>query len=570
MKLSVSQMKMYVANKKTAAVVIVLLLVFGYMAFRLNKQPNNPNGQNIAQAEVTRGSIKVTVTGTGTIVPIAAENIGPNVSGTVNKIYVKNGDRVKKGDLLLELTSDSLSLQMEKARLDVEKARLTLNDSSNQLSVDTISAPFSGRIVKLDAKTGDDVSKNAVLATLQDDSQLVFDMPVDSAVAGKVAINQKIEVFLPDRGESVEGKVLAKNSQPVSGYNGANRTYLKVAVAGTGNLTSGTKVFGIVTVDGKQVDALSVSSLEWIGEAQIKATLTGKITGVSGQEGQVVKKGQKLFTLSSDAALNQQQTQQLAYQQAQLNLTELQSQLSALTIKAPIDGIVSGMDVKAGDDITAGSGTKSTQTQNTSSGTTTASAADLGKIISTEQMIVSFPVDEVDIAKVKLGQTANITVDALPDKVVQGTVKEISEEGTVTNNVSSFEVTILINNPENLLKSGMTANVTIAVAQKDDILLIPIEALQERGRRKMVLVPVSGDSGRQQTMQPVSVGLTNESFAEITEGLEEGDKVLLPGQQVNTGRPNSMIPGFGGGSMGGGRPPGVGGGGRSSGSGNGR
>ncbi|MFZ5640261.1 MAG: efflux RND transporter periplasmic adaptor subunit, partial [Bacillota bacterium] len=488
----------------------------------------------------------------GTILPVGSENIGKDVSGTVKKIYVQNGDKVKKGDLLAELVNDSLSLQVANARLDLEKARLNLADSSTQLSYDNITAPFSGRIVSLEINTGDEVSKGAVLATLQDDSQLVFDMPVDSAAAKKVSVNQKVEVFLPDQGETVEGRVIVKNSQPVSGYNGENRVYLKIAVAATGNLSSGTKAFGTLTIDGKQVDALSVSTLAWKDQTQLKATLAGKVTGLYAREGQAVRKGQRLFALNSDTAQNQHKTLQVAYEQAQLNLTDLENQLSDLAVKAPIDGIVSGMDVKEGDEIKS-SGANSGASSSDS--TTTASNGSLGKIINTGQMEVSFPVDEVDIAKVKVGQTANVTVDALPDETFKGKVTDIAEEGVVTNNVSSFEVTILIDNPKSLLKSGMTANVTIVVAQKDNVVLIPIEALQERGGRKFVLTPPSEGSAQGRNMKPVTVGLTNESFAEITEGLQEGDKVLLPGQQANAARTNPMMPGFGGGN----RPGGSGG-----------
>lgn len=539
-------------HKKITAIIIILFLVAVYSMYRSAQQAGTSGVQNTAQAEANRGSIKVTVTGTGTILPVGSENIGKDVSGTVKKIYVQNGDKVKKGDLLAELVNDSLSLQVANARLDLEKARLNLADSSTQLSYDNITAPFSGRIISLEINTGDEVSKGAVLATLQDDSQLVFDMPVDSAAAKKVSVNQKVEVFLPDQGETVEGRVIVKNSQPVSGYNGENRVYLKIAVAATGNLSSGTKAFGTLTIDGKQVDALSVSTLAWKDQTQLKATLAGKVTGLYAREGQAVRKGQRLFALNSDTAQNQHKTLQVAYEQAQLNLTDLENQLSDLAVKAPIDGIVSGMDVKEGDEIKS-SGANSAASSSDS--TTTASNGSLGKIINTGQMEVSFPVDEVDIAKVKVGQTANVTVDALPDETFKGKVTDIAEEGVVTNNVSSFEVTILIDNPKSLLKSGMTANVTIVVAQKDNVVLIPIEALQERGGRKFVLTPPSEGSAQGRNMKPVTVGLTNESFAEITEGLQEGDKVLLPGQQANAARTNPMMPGFGGGN----RPGGSGG-----------
>lgn len=575
----------YIKNhRKITAIIVILCLAAIYGVYRFTNKTDSTSGENTAQAVATRGSIEVTVTGTGTIYPVADEEIGKNVSGTVNKIHVKNGDKVKKGDLLMEVTNDTLKLQLENAKLDLEKASINLEDSKDQLSFDTVTSPFSGRIVSLEPKTGEEVSKNSVLATLQDDSQLVFNMPVDSATAEKVYVNQKVEVFLPDQGGTVEGRIINKNSQAVSGYNGENRVYIKVAVAATGNLSSGMKAFGTVTVEGKQVDALQVSSLEWMDQTQIKATLTGKVNGVYVHEGQAVKKGQRLFALSSDSAQNQQKTQRVAFEQARLNVTDMESQLDDLVVKAPIDGIVTGMDIKEGDEIGNTSSAKASQTSSSSTSTANVSSGSLGKVINTGQMEVSFPVDEVEIAKVKIGQTANVTVDALPDQVFKGKVTEIAEEGVVTNNVGSFEVTILIDNPERLLKSGMSANITIVVAQKDNVVLIPIEALQERGQRKFVLTPEPADSsksqnsarswdsgksgdpanskdsedragsagsGQRQGMKRVTVGLTNESYAEIIEGLQEGDKILLPGQQASSARPNGMFPGMGGNRPGG-------------------
>jgi len=549
-------------HKKVTAIVIIVLLVAAYGIYRSTQQPDTAS-QSTAQAEAIKGPIEVTVTGTGTITPVTSEEIGPKAAGTLKKIYVKNGDRVKKGDVLMEITNDSLNLQMQTARLDMEKAGIDLADSSSQLVSDTLTASFSGRVVNLEVKAGDDVSKNAVLATLQDDSQLVFDMPVDNNTAQKVALNQQVEVFLPDRDETVNGRVTFKSNQSVSGYSGQNRAYLKVAVAATGSLAPNMKAFGVVTVGGKQVDALAVSTLQWMGQTQIKAPLAGKLTGIYVQEGQAVKKGQKLFAFDDNSVRNQQKTQQVAYEQAQLNMQDLADQVNELVVKAPVDGVVSGLEAKEGDDIgtsgTSGTSSKSTSSQSTSGSSTsssttsssTGSTTSLGKIINNTQMEVSFPVDEVDIAKVKIDQNANISVDALPDQVFQGKVTEIAEEGTVTNNVSSFEVTILLDNQESLLKSGMTANVTIVVAKKDNVVLIPIEALQERGKRKFVIDPTqpvqAQGQGQRQNMKPVTVGLTNESYAEIVEGLKEGDKVLLPGQQTSTGRTNSMVPGFGSG-----------------------
>lgn len=543
MNLSISGAKKYIVNhKKIFAGVIVGVGIIGYVGFSFANKSKNTM-QNVRRIQVTRGSMKVTVTGTGTVQPTIERNIGPDASGTVKKVYVKNGDKVKAGQVLIELDQDSVKTDLDQARLDLQKAEINLDDYSDELTADSIRAPFSGRIINLQNKKGDNVTQNSVIATLQDDSQLIFNMPVDSSTAKKTKLYQKVEVFLPDQGNTVEGKVISKNTQSVAGYNGQTRNYLKVAVPASGNLSTDTKAFGSLTINGKKVDALSVATMEWINKTEIKATLSGKITGLNMQEGQVVKKGQLLCSLSSESNAIQKKTGQLSYDQAKLKVAELEDKMNDLILRAPIDGIVSGMNFIIGDEV-SGSNIES-------SSTSTAASKSLGKVISLGQMEVSFPVDEVDIAKVKIGQEASVTVDSLPDKVFKGKVMEIAEEGEVTNNVSSFDVTIALENGAGFLKSGMTANVTIEVAKKDNALLVPIEAIQERNGKKFVIVPAGGDNQQGRKMQPIEVGLTNDTYAEITKGLKEGDAVLMSVQSDSSS--NNQPPMMGGPGMGGNR-----------------
>lgn len=541
MKLTTGRIKEFVLNKKTLAGLLVVVLVGGYFVYRSSQNTPTSGTQTTAQAKVTRGNIEVTVTGTGTITPVGSEDINPGVSGTVEKVHVREGDHVKKGDLLMELSSDDLELQIQKAKLDLEKAQVSLSSSASEPVADTIVAPIAGRIVDMDIKIGTNVSPNGALATIQDDSQLAFDMLVDSTTASKAVVNQKVQVFMPDRGETVEGQVVSKGNQALEG-----RSYLKIAVPTSGDLSTGMKAFGTITINGQADDALSVGTLEWKDESQVKATLSGKVNGVYVQDGQVVKKGQKLFSLSSSDNLNQQKSQQLSYQQSQLTLADLEGQKADLLVRASIDGVVSGFDVQVGDEVSSGGSVKSnsSSTDSSSGSTNTSATSTLGKIINSGQMEVAFPVDEVDIAKVKVGQSTKVTVDALPEGKYEGKVVKIAEEGTVTNNVSSFDVTILLDNSQKVLKSGMTANVTIQVANKENVLLIPIEALQERGESKGVLV--AGNSAAQpQQMVEISVGLTNETFAEVTKGVQEGQTLLLPGVTSKTN--GGGFPGMGGG-----------------------
>lgn len=110
------------------------------------------------------------------------------------------------------------------------------------------------------------------------------------------------------------------------------------------------------------------------------------------------------------------------------------------------------------------------------------------EIISSQELEAVVEVDELDISKVKTGQSASIKVNAFPEKTFTGKVTEIKPEGDVSNGVSSFEVSVKIDQPSNL-KSGMTTQVTITAEKKENALVIPVEAIHSGSDGKYVWVP---------------------------------------------------------------------------------
>jgi HlyD family secretion protein len=133
-------------------------------------------------------------------------------------------------------------------------------------------------------------------------------------------------------------------------------------------------------------------------------------------------------------------------------------------------------------------------------------------------------INEVDIPKVRIGQKVRISVDAFPDRTFWGEVTEIGLDGIIQENVVTYPVKIKIPNPEGLLFSGMTVEADIIIEARENALLLPVEAVEERGGEYLVFV--KGEDGKPQPKK-VKVGLRNESQVEIVEGLQEGDQVLL-------------------------------------------
>ena len=156
-------------------------------------------------------------------------------------------------------------------------------------------------------------------------------------------------------------------------------------------------------------------------------------------------------------------------------------------------------------------------------------------------MKVKILINEIDVPEVEKGQKAIVTLDAFPSQQFDGEVTTIAPEGEIVDNVVVFETTIELPNPDSMLLSGMTAEAEIIIKSKDNAIILPIEALEEKGEKAWVLVK---DSSGQPIQKEVKVGLRNDTQVEIEEGLEENEEVFLSlsstSSQSNFGPPMGM------------------------------
>ncbi|MCL4395688.1 MAG: efflux RND transporter periplasmic adaptor subunit [Chloroflexi bacterium] len=211
-------------------------------------------------------------------------------------------------------------------------------------------------------------------------------------------------------------------------------------------------------------------------------------------------------------------TAQAAVDSAQVAVTQAQDNLDKAKLVAPFDGSVAAVNFAVGD---------------TASGTAVV-VADLN------HLQVNATVAEVDIPNIKVGQAAQITLDAVSNKTYDGKVAAIGPVGTVTSGVVNYPVTVDVTNPDDQIKPGMTANLSVIINQRDNVLLVPLRAVRTQGNQKLVTVLFKG----QQIDTPVQVGLTNDTSVEITQGLKAGDQVVLG--QTTTRTTGGGGPGFGG------------------------
>ncbi len=204
--------------------------------------------------------------------------------------------------------------------------------------------------------------------------------------------------------------------------------------------------------------------------------------------------------------------------QAQANLDRAEENLRYATIISPIDGVVLKRHVEPGDAV-------SSILQLGSQATWLMTLGDMS------QLFVDGRVDESDIGKVYENQRARVRVDAFREQTFPGRVVRIAPLGEERDNVIGFEVRVGIEDPQQILRAGMSANAEIIVDEKHDILIIPESAIfYDRERKAYVdLYDPAAETGRRRV--PIRIGASDGTSTEVVEGLDEGDQVVP--QQVN-------------------------------------
>lgn len=233
-----------------------------------------------------------------------------------------------------------------------------------------------------------------------------------------------------------------------------------------------------------------------------------------------------------------------AYESSEANLAKAKRNLAYATITSPIDGVVISRAVEEGQTVAAGFETPTLFTI----------AADL------TQMQVIADVDEADIGGVKEGQRVEFTVDAYPNDTFEGTVTQVRLEATEESNVITYEVVISAHNPDLKLKPGLTANVTIYIAERRDVVNIPVKTLrfvpdppsgkaqapeqatQPQAPANDSLRTVWVQEGQEWKPRQVKVGMDNGVNVEICSGLNEGEVVAVD-RKSNTGMTEAQLSG---------------------------
>ncbi|MCG5219934.1 efflux RND transporter periplasmic adaptor subunit [Streptosporangium soli] len=279
-------------------------------------------------------------------------------------------------------------------------------------------------------------------------------------------------------------------------------------------------------------------------------TGSGTVASVKVEPGDRVKKGQVLAKLddtdarealeaaqaSLNAAADGDTSTASGYAQyvSALNARkQAQRALAGTVLKAPFAGTVTALNGTAGGPAagTAGSGTDDTGS------TGFVEIADITRL----QIVGDFT--ESDVTKVKSGQAATVTFDAMPGTTATGKVTRIDPVAKTTENVVQYPVTIKMTGVPKSVRLGQTASVQVITGEVTDVLTVPTSAIRTAGGRPTVLVLAKGGA---QVPTVVEIGLKGDLTTEIKSGLKDGDQVVRQGTPATTGQQG----GFPGGGLG--------------------
>jgi membrane fusion protein, macrolide-specific efflux system len=233
---------------------------------------------------------------------------------------------------------------------------------------------------------------------------------------------------------------------------------------------------------------------------EMKPAINGRIEDILVNEGDKVKKGQTVVYMSS---MDRAALLDAAVGQGSDTVKYWSEVYKQVPMTAPIDGEVIVRAVEPGQTVT------------------TATAV----LVLSDRLIVDAQVDETDIGKVKLGQAVTITLDAYPSVEIKGIVDHIAYESKLVNNVTTYDVEILAEKVPDFFRSGMSANVSIVEKNKDNVLLVPNDALiRQNGDIYVRVVSVKG--GTVETKK-VSIGMVDDIHSEVVEGLNPNDTIII-------------------------------------------
>ncbi len=505
-----------VKTKFTVKRVIIVVLICAILVFAIpkffGKEKNvQKTAQSYSEFVASKGSITETIEQSGVVEPYERYEITALVKGEIIASPFEEGTFVNEGDTLYQIDDEDVQLTIERAQNNIEKAQIALSEINEDIANLSIYAETSGKLTDFSLEKGDNVN-GGIIGRIVNDQTISLDIPFSSDDFSKISVGDSVTLkSAMYMGYTFEGKVTHKyNATTGSGADGSVLKNIEVTFDVGGVLADGTTFAATVHTYSGDVNSAGSGVADEGVVIDVKAEVPGTVARVNVKNGDYVEKGQLLVVLTNDSLVNSRKNSELSLRDSQLSLESSLKNLENYNITAPISGTVITKNAKAGDKIDSSTGQSVMMV-----------VADMSK------MKFTISVDELDISDIKLGQTAVVDADALPNELLEAKVTSIASEGVSTGNgVTTYQIELTIDNPGNL-KSGMNVNANILINEAHDVIMIPEDALMGiRGSKASVLVKTDKQVPEKDGEQPKDGGAPEQSSQnkQGVKGLQDNSK----------------------------------------------
>lgn len=534
-----------IRRKIKFVIIIVAVVIFSLAGFIIFKGKKGPSYDF---AIVKRGDVVEEVSATGTVKSAEDINLRFETSGTVEKIYASEGSKVKQGIQLVRLATGKLYSQFlqaqasyneSKAKLDkflagatieeiqvaervVENARVNLEDVKAKAESD-LAEDYGDALDTFDNAYFDADKAMKKLETLFDENKLYEEYRSDLTFRDIQAKDDTKDKKLEADSDFEALKKLVTAIRADSSHEKIDSSFdtflsylrtVRDALDSAGELVDLIVLYSDYSQTQWDTDKDNIET----GRTTINTAITDVLSAqqaVNSQKvtNQVNINSAKNTLKKAEDDLTEIKTVpreiDIAVYQADIDknrasMVELQQKLDDAVLKAPIDGIITKVNVKIGETVTAAGDT-------------------VISLIGLSRFEIKVDVPESDIGKVEVSNAATITLDAFPGEIWLGRVVEIEPAETLIEGVVYYRVTVVFDNVDERIKSGMSADLTIETNKKENVLFIPYRDIVFKGGKKIVRV----SEGKEIKEMEVETGLKGSGGEiEITKGLNEGDKVI--------------------------------------------
>lgn len=562
----------------TVALVLVVATVGGAIS---KKNKSKAEETKVMNVTVEKGSLKESVSGTGTISYADTTDIEVMSDLEITSVLVSEGDTVSEGDLLATVDESSLAVCIAEVEDEISSVDSTITSELSSSTTKYIKAGVSGTVLEIYGKEGDDVAdvmvEHGAVMTVQNGDETIKVVGSEGTISSvnvsegsTVSASTKVMTLDSDSQSSdyvsavkereelvsildtllsikknggitatVAGMVESVNtSESDTDVSAADSDALNLDVADNENTSENdTEIASNVLYTIKQdtTTYLASSSASTRGTATVgegdEASETPVATG-SEQTSQETPQASTEATTQqavTEAPATTENTTEAAKQTTTETTTDTSFDPTKASSDKSSDKSTSNSEMPS---VSMGGSTPSvgsSQSATVSTATTTSTSSAISTkvaftVANGDKMKVTMNVDELDIMTMQVGLSAEITLDAVTGKNFTGEITSVSATASSSNGSSQYPVEITFDKSDEML-SGMNASVEVIINEVNDVLTIPLVAVTDEGRSSYVYTEYNESTGELSGKTEVTLGMSDESSVEVTEGLSEGDTI---------------------------------------------